>query len=84
MGAKTPAAARPTARDALAALALIHAVRRGDARAVAAVLASADVNAVAVVLARLVPQAVRAAWVTVDQYLDQLAGPAINRDSREI
>jgi hypothetical protein len=63
---------------------LIHACRRGDARAVAAVLDSADVDAVAIVLARLVPQAVRAAWVTVDAYLDQLAGPAISRDAREI
>jgi hypothetical protein len=81
---RSPAAARPTARDALDALALIHAVRRGDDRAIAAVLASADADVVAVVLARLVPQAVRAAWVTVDQYLDQLAGPAISRDSREI
>jgi hypothetical protein len=81
---RSAAAARPTARDALAALALIHAVRRGDDRAIAAVLASADTDVVAVVLARLVPQAVRAAWVTVDQYLDQLAGPAINRDAREI
>jgi hypothetical protein len=81
---RSAAAARPTARDALAALALIHAVRRGDDRAIAAVLATADVDAVAIVLARLVPQAVRAAWVTVDQYLDQLAGPAISRDAREI
>jgi hypothetical protein len=79
--AAQPSAVAPTARDALAALALVHAVRRGDARAVAAVLASADVDAVAIVLARLVPQAVRASWVTVDQYLDQLAGPAITRDS---
>jgi hypothetical protein len=80
MGAQ-PSAVAPTARDALAALALIHAVRRGDARAVAAVLASADVDAVAIVLARLVPKALRAEWVTLDQWLDQLAGPAINRDS---
>ena len=82
MGTRTPAAA-PTARDALAALALVHAVRRGDDRAIAAVLASANCAAVAVALARLVPHALRAEWVTLDQYLDALASPAISRDSRD-
>jgi hypothetical protein len=71
---------RPTRDDAADAIALVHAVRRGDERAIETVLTSANTAAMARALATVLPRAVRTQGVSVDAFLhgltDSVVGPA--------
>jgi hypothetical protein len=69
---------RPTRDDATDGLALVQAVRRGDERAIAAVLTSANVPAMARALATVLPRAVRTQGVSVDAFLHSLTDGVIN------
>ncbi len=73
--------ARPTAADALATLALIHAVRRGDESATARVWDSCNRAAVVRCLVTLVTRALAAQPEPIEAFLDRLADPAIARVS---
>jgi hypothetical protein len=69
---------RPTRDDATDSLALVQAVRRGDERAIAAVLTSANVPAMARALATVLPRAVRTQGVSVDAFLHSLTDGVIS------
>jgi hypothetical protein len=68
---------RPTRIDAQDACALVQAVRRGDERAIAAVLTSANVPAMARALAVVLPRAIRAQGTSVDDFLRSMIDSAI-------
>jgi hypothetical protein len=74
---------RPTRSDATDAIALVQATRRGDQRAITAVLSSANAPAMARALANVLPRAVRAQGVGVDDFLHSLTDGVIGEEQSD-